>query len=418
MNARRQAAWLLLSMICATSMAFYVSRIWSAGQSQNFSDLYAPWWASHELLLHRRNPYSPSVAHEIQTIIYGAESPISPDDPTGIAGGFAYPPFTALLLWPLVHLPFSAAKVVFLVFSIFLVLMMLALWLRTFRYHLSPVLWAAAVFFVFGSFPVMQGLKLENLSVMAATLITVAVFCIWRDQLVLAGILSAFSTFKPQLAIGLVIWLLIWALGDWPRRQRWFWSFVATILTLGLVSEWLSPGWIANFLNVVRAYRHYTYGHSLFDVWFTPALGPVVSAMLLLSTVYLCWRYRRVPAGSGEFSFAISMLLAANLVVVPTLAPHAQLLVLPAFLGLARESHVLIHGSRVGRMLWLATILLLAWPWISTAGLLISGILSRSIDLQRFWQVPLYTSPILPLAAMLTLAVRLVQKAPLTKQEN
>jgi len=408
MNNRRPYLWLLLSVICAASMAFYVARIWSAGQSQNFSDLYAPWWASHELLLHGRNPYSPAVAHEIQHVIYGAESPTTPDDPTGIAGGFAYPPFTALLLWPLVHLSFPTAKMAFLLFSVFLVLLSLALWLRILGYTLTPVLWIAAAFFVFGSFPVMQVLKLENLSVLSAALITVTVFCVWSDQLILAGILLALSTFKPQFALALVVWLVIWSIAAWKRRRSLIWSFLTTTLALGLVSQWLVPGWIPSFLKVVRAYRHYTYGHSLFDVWFTPAVGPIVAAILFLLAVGLCWRYRSDPADSNEFATSIAVLLATNLVVIATLAPHAQLLLLPAFLCLAQHAKTLLKASRISRLLLLGTALLLAWPWLATIGLLIAWILSFSLHLQRFWQVPLYTSPILPLAAMSTLATSLL----------
>ena len=102
---RRPVLWLLLSVLSAASMAFYVANIWSANQPPGFSDLYAPWWAAHELFLHHRNPYSPAVAHEIQTVIYGAPVAPSPDDPSGLAGGFAYPPYATLLLWPTVYSP-------------------------------------------------------------------------------------------------------------------------------------------------------------------------------------------------------------------------------------------------------------------------------------------------------------------------
>ena len=106
----KTALWLLLSTLSAGSMAFYVAEIWSVNQPSDFTDFYAPWWGALELLLHHRNPYSPAVAHEIQTVIYGAPSSTSIDDPSNIEGGFAYPPYTALLLWPTVYLSFSEAE--------------------------------------------------------------------------------------------------------------------------------------------------------------------------------------------------------------------------------------------------------------------------------------------------------------------
>lgn len=68
----KPALWLILSIISASCMSFYVAKIWSANQPPHFSDLYAPWWGAHELFLHGRNPYALAVAHEIQTVIYGA----------------------------------------------------------------------------------------------------------------------------------------------------------------------------------------------------------------------------------------------------------------------------------------------------------------------------------------------------------
>src|SRR5882762_4157354 len=64
--------FLILAMFCAGCMWFYVTHIWAAGQSSQFTDLYAPWWGSHEVLLHGRNPYTPAVAHDIHFVIYGA----------------------------------------------------------------------------------------------------------------------------------------------------------------------------------------------------------------------------------------------------------------------------------------------------------------------------------------------------------
>src|SRR5579872_2522297 len=187
----RSVLWLLLSVVSAGSMAYYVLEIWGANQPPHFSDLYAPWWAAHELLLHRRNPYSPAVAHEIQTMIYGAPATASADDPSSIGGGFAYPPYAALLLWPTVYLSFSAAQKVFLVFSVLAMVLSLALWLRMLRCRPSPLRWLTLAFFFLGSFPALQALKLQNLSVIAAALIALTLFLLAGDHLVLAGIFLA-----------------------------------------------------------------------------------------------------------------------------------------------------------------------------------------------------------------------------------
>src|SRR5580692_5839446 len=114
----RSAVWPLLAAVAAASMSFYAVKIWSANQPAQFSDLYATWWATHELFLHGRNPYSPALAHEIQTAIYGVPSKLSLDDPAGIAGGFAYPPYAVFLAWPTIFMSFHTAQRVFIVISL------------------------------------------------------------------------------------------------------------------------------------------------------------------------------------------------------------------------------------------------------------------------------------------------------------
>ncbi len=400
----RSVLWLLLSVVSAGSMAYYVLEIWGANQPPHFSDLYAPWWAAHELLLHRRNPYSPAVAHEIQTMIYGAPATASADDPSSIGGGFAYPPYAALLLWPTVYLSFSAAQKVFLVFSVLAMVLSLALWLRMLSCRPSPLRWLTLAFFALGSFPALQALQLQNLSVIAAALIALTLFLLAGNHLVLAGILLAFSTFKPQFLVVLLVWLGLWTISDWRRRRPMAWSFLATMLLLILTSEWLVPRWMHSFLNVLRAYRQYTYGHSLLDVWFTPTWGPPLAGCLLLLAFALCWKCRLQQPDSMEFASATILFLALTLIMIPTLAPHTQLLLLPGFLLLVGSGAASPMSGMLRRLAFAAAWTLLAWSWIAACGLLLASIRLPLSTLLRFWDVPLYTSPLLPLAVCLATA--------------
>jgi glycosyl transferase family 87 len=396
--------WLLLSILSCGSMAYYVAEIWSANQPPHFTDFYAPWWGAHELLLHGRNPYSPEVAHEIQTVIYGAPAIAnSADDPSSIAGGFAYPPYAALLLWPTVYLSFSSAQIVFLGVSALGTLLSLWMWLRVFRLRLAPRSWLTIALFVLGSFPALQAFKLQNLSLIAATLIAVTLFLLSANRLVLAGIFLAVSTLKPQFTIALIPWLALWTVSDWRRRRPLAWSFLTAMLLLVLFSELLLPGWIRRFVYILGAYRRYTYGHSLLDVWFTPMLGLLVAASFLLAVLLLCWRHRSQPADSMPFFLVTSLLLAATLTVIPTLAPHAQLLLLPGFLCLVRGRTLLSSTGVLPRLVVAATWALLAWPWIAAFGLLLAACRFPVSKLLRFWDVPLYTSPLLPLAVSFAL---------------
>jgi len=400
--------WLLLSIVSAGSMAYYVGQIWSANQPAHFSDLYAPWWGAHELLLHGRNPYSPEVAHEIQTVIYGGPTAADSQDPSSIGGGFAYPAYTALLLWPTVYLSFPAAQKAFLSVSILGTLFSVVVWFRLVRFRRSALIWFVVTVFALGSFPALQAIKLQNPSLLAASFIAITFFLLSGDHLVLAGAVLAVSTFKPQFMILLVPWLIVWTLGDWRRRHPMTGSFLATMFLLIGVSEWLSPNWASGFLRVLRAYRHYTFGHSVLDVWFTPTWGPIVAAFVLLAVLTLCWKHRSHAPNSPEFVLVTSLVLAATLIIIPTLAPHTQLLLLPGILCLLQGRVLPSSSGALLRLILAAPWALLAWQWIAAFALLLAAMEFPHHTLLRFWELPLYSSPVLPMAVLLGLTCLLL----------
>jgi hypothetical protein len=401
---RKAALWLILSLAAASCMEFYVARIWGAEQSPHFSDLYAPWFGAHELFLHGSNPYTLAVARKIQTEIYGAPVVAAyAGDPSAFAGGFAYPLYATFVLWPSVYLPFHLVQTIFYFVSILVTLGSLPLWLRAFHLHFYRLQLLTLALFTLGSFPALQGIQLQNLSLIAAALLAATLFLLAERHLALAGILLAASTFKPQFTLVLVPWLALWTVSKWRRRQAFAWSFLASMFLLIGSSEWMLPGWISGFLSIVRAYKQYTFGHSLLDLWFTPRAGPFAAAGLILAVLALCWKYRRLETDSPRFLPVLSIMLAATITVIPTLAPHTQLLLLPGVIALHSYRHLLWRTSRFARLVLLAFYLLLAWPWIAATGLTLAAVLLPANALLRWWEVPLYTSPLLPLAILVTL---------------
>jgi hypothetical protein len=411
-QTRRRMLLLALSILSACSMWHFVTHVWGAGQSAEFSDLYARWWGAHELLLHRRDPYSPAVTREIQIVIYGAPVATSnPGDAAELAGGFAYPIYVAFLMWPTVYLSFPVAQAIFLGLFVALTLVSLRLWLYALRWRLPATEFGILAVFTLGSFPVLQGLKLQNLSLLVAFLAAAAMASLAADYFVVAGLLLAGATIKPQFVILLIPWLALWIMGDWQRRRRLALSFLAAMSGLILGSEMLAPGWITRFLTVVRAYRHYTFGHSLLDVWFTPRIGAVVAAMLLLAVLALGWRCRSCPAQSSRFFLASSLMLATTLVVIPTLEPHSHLLLLPGILFLLRYGGAIWRASKLARLLLTAAWILVGWAWVAAFGMTLAAIWLPAGTLLKFWELPLYTSPLVPFGILVVLGFLLGNEA-------
>jgi hypothetical protein len=391
-------------------MTYYVTRIWSAGQPPGFSDLYSSWWAAHELFLHGRSPYTPSVAHEIQAVIYGAPVTPSSSDPSAIAGGFAYPIYVVIFLWPTVGMNFQVARLAFAILLAILTLSSLYLYASSFGWPQSRRVFAVAGLFLLGSFPVLQGIRLQNLSLLAGFLIAVSLACLAGQRLITAGAFLALATFKPQFSFLLIAWLGLWTAYDWKHRRRFAVGFLSVLALLLTGSELLLPGWMGGFLHVASAYRLYTYGHSVLQVWLTQSGGMAAGIILIGFILVLCWRSRSMSSQSKEFFAISSLVLAATLVVIPTLEPHAQVLLIPGLLLLAQYRPSLGKSGKLAQFLALSVWIMLTWQWTGAFLLIVLGLLNpHSVGEWRL--LPLYSSPLLPVASCLTLAW-LLRKRP------
>src|SRR5207245_1355178 len=87
------------------------------------------------------------------------------------------------------------------------------------------------------------------------------------------------------------------------------------------------------------------------------------------------------------------------------LAPHAQLILLPGFLCLFRYRGLTSESASLQRLLFIPAFLLLAWPWIAATGLMLVALWLPMNSLFRWWEVPLYTSPLLSFAVVAALII-------------
>jgi hypothetical protein len=409
--SRNSIFGLLIAPFLTASMWWYVQNVLIPYQRAdaaahgrprgNLSDLYPRWLGARELLLSHRNPYSPEVTREIEAGYYGRPlDPGRPEDPRD-QQGFAYPVYVVFLLAPSVHLPFPMVQEGFRCLLIVLTVTSVPLWLAALRWHPSPMLIAALVVLAMGSFPAVQGIKLQQLSLLVAALIAASMASIAGGHLAAAGVLLALATIKPQLSAPLAGWLVLWALGDWQQRKGLIWGFAVTLMALIGAAHYILPGWISDFYNAVVAYRKYTAGAgSLLDALITPGWGKVLSLMIVVALACICWRLRR--KGTNWFAFALisSLVLAATVVIVPMVAPYNQALLLPGIFLLVREGVRIWNKNRLARFSCLAAALLVLWPWAATVSLALASIALPMASLERAWAVPLYTSLGIPLGIL------------------
>lgn len=390
-------------------MWFYVGRILVGHQVAdaaandrprgNLSDLYPRWLGARELLLHGRNPYSDEIALEIQKGYYGrALDPSRPGDPKD-RQGFAYPVYVVFLLAPLIGFSFHSVQLFFYWLLIALSAATVPLWLRALSWRPPPVVIAIAIALTLGSAPAVQGIKLQQLSLLVAALLAASAACVASGFLFSGGAILALATVKPQLAWPMVLWLLGWAASDWRSRRRLVFGFAAVMGTLLLAAEWVLPGWIKMFLEAIRQYHQYTNNESVLDQlvnWFLGSHGgQLVAAFACFGSALLVWKVRREPADSVAFAASLSVVLALTVLVVPMYAPYNQVLLLPAIFLLARSRFVLAAPSSSTSLLFWGCSLALSWQWIASLSLSALWFVSQDAAL-RGWKAPFYATFALP----------------------
>jgi hypothetical protein len=270
------------------------------------------------------------------------------------------------------------------------------LWLRVLRWQLP--LWAQASIAILtvGSLPVMQGLKLQQMTLFVVALLALAIALLVSDRPSAAGIVLALATIKPQLVCLLLVWLTIWTFADWRRRYRWAASFLLTMAVLFAASEWYLPHWIPRFFQAVHEYRNYTDAVSVLDKLVPAPWGWLPRILAAAATVHLGWKNRRFAEGTPAFAATASLVLAVTVVIIPSYALYNQVMLLPALLILVRERHRIWDRNRMNRVLLSVVAILLVWPWLVSivlAGL--SFVLPLTL-VERAWAVPGWTVFSLP----------------------
>jgi hypothetical protein len=395
-----------LAVVASASTWFYVDQILRAQQIAdaaahhrprgNLSDLYPRWLGARELLRRGRNPYSAEITLEIQQGYYGrALDPTRPDDPKD-QQGFAYPAYVVFLLAPTIDLPFDGVQIGFRWLLLGLAAATVLLWLYVLRWKPSRGTSLIFIVLMLGWLPMVQGIKLQQFSLLVAGLLAACGACLTGGWLFLAGGLLALATIKPQLTWPLVLWLLLWAGSEWRSRRKFVFGFGLVMLLLLGGAQLLLPGWLRMFADAIGQYHRYTQNQSVLVWMFGSILGRILEAASVVVCAAWVWRARSESATSAAFGRALGLVLALTVVVVPMFAPYNQVLLVPAILALLQNEN---SGEPVLPAVRLARVvggLLLVWPWIATIGLsLVYAWLTPAIR-QSVWPMPFYTNFMLP----------------------
>jgi len=88
------------------------------------------------------------------------------------------------------------------------------------------------------------------------------------------------------------------------REKNSAFSFLATLAMLIGIGEWMSPGWVGEFVSAATAYRHYAGGsaQSIVEMLAGQVGSLFITSAILLGLTITTLRSRREPAESPSFS--------------------------------------------------------------------------------------------------------------------
>ncbi len=410
---KKQYLAVALAALAAASMWFYVKLILIPYQVQdaaqvgrprgNLSDLYPRWLGARELLLHNRDPYSAEVTRDIQRGVYGRTLDASRANDPKDEQAFAYPVYVAFLLAPMLAMDFEVLRPIFSAMLAMLVILTIVLWNYVLGTKLSRAGILVAVLLTLGSFPVAQGIRLQQLTIVVAALLAGSFLARRTGWLLLSGFLMALATIKPQIALLPVLAMIVWAISEWSTRKRWLGGFFGTMGILLAASEYTLPGWIPKFVRGLNDYQRYTGGRSLLEAFLLPGLGTALGYLLLVYAVWMSWRARNTAPDSLESRHLVCLLLAAVVCAMPN-ATYNQVFLLPALLGFSQQNLFKSNQIVVRSFAWL-TAILLVWPWLVCISLMATSSFFSTGSYARIWQIPLYGTLQLPLAILALLLV-------------
>lgn len=124
-------------------------------------------------------------------------------------------------------------------------------------------------------------------------------------------------------------------------------------------------------------------------------------AGVLIFFAIVVWRFRREPAGSAAFNFALCFVLVVTVVVTPIPYTTGQIMLLPAIFLLLLEFERVWAGGRCPRLMYVGVGALVGWQWLGSLLFMVAAMVISQDTLRRIWIIPVGSVLFIPLAMLL-----------------
>jgi hypothetical protein len=408
-----------IALLLATGVSVYYWRLLLPRHRQAFaerglhtrlvfySDFYHYWYGTRELF-RGGDPYDPQTARAIETQLYGR--PIDRDNPNERLDEqrFSYPAYVGFLIAPLIALPFLAAQIIFAIILTLGTLASVPLWRDALGLKFSRSEMSIILIMVLSSYPVQEGLSLQQVSVLVMGLLAAAGACWSKGRLVAAGILLGLASVKPHVIVLFVILAAIWAFRDWRRRKAIVFSFLMTVGVLAFGAELLLPSWPLRWLGVVGAFLHDT-SPGLLSVVTGEAGVKYASAILFCGWLILSWMRRRELEHTQGFGCMIALASAVSVLLQPNInAVYNQMLLLPGVMFLYSSFRKGVSLDIPGKAIVIVSTAAISWYWIGGSAVALMSMFSRGIS-DSVLALPLRTAAAMPFLILIMIVLTMLR---------
>lgn len=217
------------------------------------NDFLARWMGARFWVQEGVSPYDPEVSLATQELIYGRPADVEAGEDVS---HFVYPFPSMLFFAPFGALPYTMARAIWMTILEISLPLLALIGIAIADWKPSRVVLISLLLFSVLWYHGMRAVIVGQFAVIEALLMVGALLAIKRGNEPLGGILLGLSIVKPQMAVFLIPFVLLWA--GWARR----WSIViwgvGTIGTLIAVSILLLPDWPIMWMRQLLEYPTYT----------------------------------------------------------------------------------------------------------------------------------------------------------------
>ncbi|NPV56308.1 MAG: DUF2029 domain-containing protein [Anaerolineae bacterium] len=312
--AQGKQVWLVAGLLLAL-LALSTIGIHNVTRENNLGiDQIIFWHAGRAVFLESASPYTEEVAQLSQLSVYKRLAAPNEDQLA-----FVYPPFTLLVLLPTYWMDYSWAQALWLAFNLLVFASVFPLF---YPQHRRWVPLSALLLY-----PLTFGLITGNFAVLITSCLLILFALILQEQplsvgsQVVIGMMLAWITFKPQF-----VWLILafYLLASLRQRRIWLLvSFATGVMMLVLISFWMVPNWLTEWLARIDQYTQYNHSLPILTLFLQRILPQRIASLLTGATLALAlaataWLFRRWWQGKQS---ALSVTAWCGLVVY-TFHPH------------------------------------------------------------------------------------------------